>query len=563
MRNIINIEQIKVAPLLNLEIYEGKMDITITNLSYLLIEYLNNSSAFFLSRLDIYNSIFTISLRELSLMPEFFLAFTAIIIITHCSIVAYNKKYKNALLQFSVTSLSILIVLLTLILYFHEGSVGINYFSLEFAFMADSLGYFSKIFTMAASLLCMYFLQDYIIEYKVNNTEYNLLMLYAILGLTLLISANDFATIFLALELQSLSLYMLSGFKKNSIYSIESGLKYFIVGALSAAYFLLGFNNLIKLALFCVCFIFCFVSFLGVRVFYSVFSEININMENLVITLQVFFHMEEELENLVIEFKKCYIWEPKPRLKLSRRAVCRILKTRIGDLGPSVGLKIDDFKTRIVNDILFGSDVQFKNSNMVYYFPTWEEIDQMGYLHHNHYGLVAYNAFRLATTVIDEGSILGYVVYHYPINNLNNVRDYSSVEFKDKCDVALIINAILIRENSLTLSTIIKLILWVFTRTTKFQTFLVFSAKSLIEVSEMLYKHSESIPLNGEDCRGLTGDYYKAVYGVLLCLAVIIVDDNDRVSIEYLNSKLPDSEEELTEMLYKCFSRIIFHTKKA
>ena len=128
MRNIINIEQFEVAPLLNLEIYEGKIDITITNLSYLLIEYLNNSSAFFLSRLDIYNSISTISLRELSLMPEFFLAFTAITIITHCSIVAYNKKYKNALLQFSVTSLSILIVLLTLILYFHEGSVGINVF---------------------------------------------------------------------------------------------------------------------------------------------------------------------------------------------------------------------------------------------------------------------------------------------------------------------------------------------------------------------------------------------------------------------------------------------------
>ena len=157
--------------------------------------------------------------------------------------------------------------------------------------------------------------------------------------------------------------------------------------------------------------------------FFIVYFQKLILYENLAITLQVFFHMEEELENLVIEFKKCYIWEPKPRLKLSRRAVCRILKTRIGDLGPSVGLKIDDFKTRIVNDILFGSDVQFKNSNMVYYFPTWEEIDQMGYLHHNHYGLVAYNAFRLATTVIDEGSILGYVVYHYPINNLNNVRD--------------------------------------------------------------------------------------------------------------------------------------------
>jgi NADH:ubiquinone oxidoreductase subunit 2 (subunit N) len=224
-------------------------------------------------------------------MPEFFLAFTAITIITHCSIVAYNKKYKNALLQFSVTSLSILIVLLTLILYFHEGSVGIKYFSLEFAFMADSLGYFSKIFTMTASLLCMYLLQDYIIEYKVNNTEYDLLMLYAILGLTMLISANDFATIFLALELQSLSLYMLSGFKKNSIYSIESGLKYFIVGALSAAYFLLGWSLLYGTSGLFILLNFHFF-------FFNMFSKISmekdtiqyktINQENFMIPLNIF-----------------------------------------------------------------------------------------------------------------------------------------------------------------------------------------------------------------------------------------------------------------------------------
>jgi len=83
----------------------------------------------------------------------------------------------------------------------------------------------------------MYLLQDYIIDYRITNTEYNLLILYAILGLTMLITANDFGTIFLALELQSLSLYILAGFKKNSVYSIESGLKYFNLGAFSSAFF--------------------------------------------------------------------------------------------------------------------------------------------------------------------------------------------------------------------------------------------------------------------------------------------------------------------------------------
>jgi len=191
-----------------------------------------------------FNTLFNVTLRELSLIPEFFLAFAAVTIITHSSLMAYGKTYSRILLQFSVTSLCILIILLTLLLYLHEGSITLKHLSLEFSFLKDSLGFFSKTITILASFLSMYILQDYIIENRVNSTEYDLLMLYAILGLIMLIGANDFATIFLVLELQSLSLYMLSGFKSNSIYSIESGLKYFILGALSAAYFLLGWSLL-------------------------------------------------------------------------------------------------------------------------------------------------------------------------------------------------------------------------------------------------------------------------------------------------------------------------------
>ena len=203
-------------------------------------ENLNYQMSLFSNWDSIENSIFNISLHELSLIPEFFLGFTAVILIIHCSLIAYSKRYNSILLQFSVTSLCILIVFLTFLLYFHEAYVAVKYLSFEFSFLSDSLGFLSKIITVAASLVCMYLLQDYIIEYKINSTEYDLLMLYAILGLTMLITANDFVTIFLALELQSLSLYMLSGFKKNSIYSIESGLKYFILGGLSTSYFLLG-----------------------------------------------------------------------------------------------------------------------------------------------------------------------------------------------------------------------------------------------------------------------------------------------------------------------------------
>nr|YP_009495442.1 NADH dehydrogenase subunit 2 [Eunotia naegelii]AWQ64089.1 NADH dehydrogenase subunit 2 [Eunotia naegelii] len=250
------------------------------------------------------NSIFNISLNELSLIPEFFLAFTAVTIITHCSLIAYNKKYNSVLLQFSVTSLCMLIVFLTLLLYLHEGSITVKHLSFEFSFLSDSLGFLAKIITIIASLFCMYLLQDYIIEYKINSTEYDLLMLYAILGLTMLITANDFGTIFLALELQSLSLYMLAGFKKNSIYSIESGLKYFILGALSAAYFLLGWSLLYGISGLFVLLGFHFF-------FFNIFSDVNSEVEKSVIEYKTSNNTQsnssESIENSLTPFNNIFL----------------------------------------------------------------------------------------------------------------------------------------------------------------------------------------------------------------------------------------------------------------
>ena len=56
----------------------------------------------------------------------------------------------------------------------------------------------------------------------------------------LLCSANDLITAYLAIELHSIAFYIMSAFKRKSSYSIESGLKYFIIGALSSALFLFG-----------------------------------------------------------------------------------------------------------------------------------------------------------------------------------------------------------------------------------------------------------------------------------------------------------------------------------
>ena len=56
----------------------------------------------------------------------------------------------------------------------------------------------------------------------------------------MLCSANDLITAYLAIELQSLAFYILAAFQKNSTYSVEAGLKYFILGAFSSGLFLFG-----------------------------------------------------------------------------------------------------------------------------------------------------------------------------------------------------------------------------------------------------------------------------------------------------------------------------------
>jgi NADH:ubiquinone oxidoreductase subunit 2 (subunit N) len=83
-------------------------------------------------------------------------------------------------------------------------------------------------------------MQPYILSQKINNFEYFLLILFALLGLFLLCSSNDFLTAYLAIELQSLSFYVLAAFKKNSTFSVDAGIKYFILGAFASSLFLFG-----------------------------------------------------------------------------------------------------------------------------------------------------------------------------------------------------------------------------------------------------------------------------------------------------------------------------------
>jgi NADH:ubiquinone oxidoreductase subunit 2 (subunit N) len=114
------------------------------------------------------------------------------------------------------------------------------YFGLNKSIDSGMLSSTTKLLVCFFSALFFFVISDFLKDYRLTSFEYLLLLLFAVLGLVLLCSASDFITTFLAIELISLCSYLLAAFRKNSSYSLEAGIKYLVVGAISSSFFLLG-----------------------------------------------------------------------------------------------------------------------------------------------------------------------------------------------------------------------------------------------------------------------------------------------------------------------------------
>jgi NADH-quinone oxidoreductase subunit N len=110
----------------------------------------------------------------------------------------------------------------------------------EGAFIVDSFGRFMKIVVLvgAAGTLVLSF--DEMADRKSLKFEYPVLVLLSATGMMMMISANDLISLYLGLELQSLALYVVAAFRRDSTRSSEAGLKYFVLGALSSGMLLYG-----------------------------------------------------------------------------------------------------------------------------------------------------------------------------------------------------------------------------------------------------------------------------------------------------------------------------------
>ena len=164
------------------------------------------------------------------LLPEIFLTLSIF------SILMIGVFIKNSFnLIFNLTSLIILLTIAIIL----NSSNNVEKIFLE-SFTRDSFSNFFKILILVSSLFVLNSSKNFILDKKLAKFEYPIIILLSILGMFFMVSSNDIILFYLGLELQSLSLYILASIDRDNLKSSESGIKYFVLSALSSGLLLYG-----------------------------------------------------------------------------------------------------------------------------------------------------------------------------------------------------------------------------------------------------------------------------------------------------------------------------------
>ncbi len=166
------------------------------------------------------------------ILPELILVGSALLLL----IIGALQKNKGFSLQLAMAFIAVLVaVVKECSLFSHK----LSYFS-NMLYNNDII-VFAKLLILSASLFILIISAAYFRANKeIIKSEYNVLILFALAGMMLMISANNLIALYMGLELQSLALYILASFNRDNIKSSEAGLKYFVLGSLASGLLLFG-----------------------------------------------------------------------------------------------------------------------------------------------------------------------------------------------------------------------------------------------------------------------------------------------------------------------------------
>ena len=165
------------------------------------------------------------------ILPEIFLSLTIMFLLLFGVF-----KNNSSKLIYNLTTLSLIILFALLLNLYQVSDLSI----FNNSYKVDSLAKFMKLLTIGSGIFVMLTSSKYIEINNINKMEYPILILSSILGMMVMISSNDLIVFYMGLELQSLALYVLASFNRENLLSTESGLKYFVLSALSSGLLLYG-----------------------------------------------------------------------------------------------------------------------------------------------------------------------------------------------------------------------------------------------------------------------------------------------------------------------------------
>jgi len=163
--------------------------------------------------------------------PEIYLAIASLFLLLY-------GAYKAPKANVTLVLVSVLILAITAFLAYDGAPEAQKIFQGMFVSNAFTLA--SKLLIAAASILALLLATDWLQQEGGRPFEYALLVLLATLGMMLMVSAGTFLAMYMALEMMSLSLYVLAAFDRDNAKSAEAGLKYFVLGSLASGMILFG-----------------------------------------------------------------------------------------------------------------------------------------------------------------------------------------------------------------------------------------------------------------------------------------------------------------------------------
>ncbi len=173
--------------------------------------------------------------------PDFQPAVAEIFLLTMACVVLLVDVYLPASkrgITYVLTQLSLLIgAYLTLSLPMTETVITFNG-----SYINDPMALVLKLFIYLVSFLAFLYARQYLVDRGIYRGEFYVLGLFAVLGMLVMVSAHSYLTIYLGLELLSLSLYALVAFNRDSSLSAEAAMKYFVLGAIASGMLLYGMS---------------------------------------------------------------------------------------------------------------------------------------------------------------------------------------------------------------------------------------------------------------------------------------------------------------------------------